>query len=84
MRIELTSAAQRQLKKIRRNVKLAKRLKQALKRIGSNPYVGRKLEGEYDTVYSFRVGEWRILYEVYKNELVVLVLEIADRKEAYK
>ena len=84
MRIELASAAQRQLKKIRRNVKLASRLKQALLRIGADPYVGKALEGEFEGICSIRVGEWRILYEIHKQELVVLVLEIVDRKDAYR
>jgi len=84
MRIELTSAARRELKKLRRNPKLAARLKQALLRIGADPYIGKELEGEFEGVHSFRVGEWRILYEIHTRELTVLVLEIADRKEAYR
>jgi len=84
MRIELTSAAQRQLKKLRRNLNLTLRLKQALMRIGTDAYIGKALDGEFTGIRAFRVGEFRILYEIHEHELVVLVLEIADRKEVYR
>jgi mRNA interferase RelE/StbE len=31
-----------------------------------------------------RVGDWRVVYEVRDNELHVLVIEIAHRREVYR
>ncbi len=42
-----------------------------------------KLAGE-DSVWRIRVGDFRILYEVYDDRLIVLVIRIAKRSEAYR
>jgi mRNA interferase RelE/StbE len=42
-----------------------------------------KLAGE-DRTWRVRVGDYRILYEVHDDRLIVLVIRIADRKEAYR
>jgi mRNA interferase RelE/StbE len=52
--------------------------------IASDPYKGKPLEGVYEGMRSWRVGDWRIIYRIYKQQLLVLIIEVADRKEAYK
>lgn len=42
-----------------------------------------KLAGE-DFAWRIRVGDYRILYEVHDDRLVVLVIRIAKRSEAYR
>jgi mRNA interferase RelE/StbE len=42
-----------------------------------------KLAGEVNT-YRIRVGDYRILYEIHDQVLIVVVLKVADRKEAYR
>jgi mRNA interferase RelE/StbE len=34
--------------------------------------------------YRFRVGDYRIIYEIHDAVLVVLILAIGDRKEIYR
>ncbi len=34
--------------------------------------------------YRLRVGDWRIIYEIRKDELIILVLKIAPRGEVYR
>jgi len=34
--------------------------------------------------YRFRVGDWRIIYEIRKDELIILVLKIAPRGEVLR
>lgn len=43
----------------------------------------KKLRG-YETLYRLRVGDWRLIYAIEDDELVVLVIEIAPRGEAYR
>ncbi len=43
----------------------------------------KKLRG-YENLYRLRVGDWRLIYAIEDDELVVLVIEIAPRGEAYR
>ena len=47
------------------------------------PRGARKLHAK-DEVWRVRVGNWRILYRVSDAELVVLVIRVADRRDAYR
>jgi len=43
----------------------------------------KKLSGE-DELYRIRVGDYRIVYQIRDNELVVLVVRVAHRREVYR
>ncbi len=43
----------------------------------------KKLEGR-DDAYRIKSGNYRIIYEINDGELLILVLEIGNRKEIYK
>ena len=42
----------------------------------------KKLKGSEHT-YRIRVGDYRVIYEIYDGRLIVFVLRIADRKDAH-
>lgn len=45
----------------------------------------KKLRGTgYDNLYRVRAGNWRISYAVESDELVILVIEVAPRGQAYR
>ncbi|MFA5773393.1 MAG: type II toxin-antitoxin system RelE/ParE family toxin [Candidatus Paceibacterota bacterium] len=48
------------------------------------PFSGKKLSGELPNQYSMRAWPFRIIYEIRKKELVILILRIHHRKDAYK
>ncbi len=52
--------------------------------LSRNPYIGKKMWGEYDGCYNYRVWPYRIIYEIHKKELVVLVIRIGHRQGIYK
>ena len=56
----------------------------SLKRIRIRPesFV-KKLVG-YDALYRLRVGNYRIIFEIKRNELVILVVTLGLRKNIYK
>lgn len=64
--------------------KIAGRIIQAMHDIERDPYKGKHLQGNLEGVYSWRVWPYRILYEIRKKELVILVLAIGDRKQIYQ
>jgi mRNA-degrading endonuclease RelE of RelBE toxin-antitoxin system len=42
----------------------------------------KKLKG-YENTYRIRVGSWRIIYKVIKNEKSIVIYDILPRKSAY-
>ncbi|MDR1144528.1 MAG: type II toxin-antitoxin system RelE/ParE family toxin [Verrucomicrobiales bacterium] len=81
--IRLEPAAERFLDKLR-DSKLLQRLGNAINALCANPRPPgcKKLRGRPG--YRVRVGDYRIIYEVRDAELVILVLEIGDRKDIYR
>ena len=47
------------------------------------PVGSEKLAGESDR-YRIRVGRYRIVYSIADDELLVLVVRVADRKDVYR
>lgn len=43
----------------------------------------KKLKG-YNDIYRLRVGDYRILYTVNNNELLIMVLDVGNRGQIYK
>ena len=58
-------------------------IKNALRNIKKNPYRAKKLKGEYDGLYSYRVGSYRIVYEIDKKKASVTIIDVEDRKDIY-
>jgi mRNA interferase RelE/StbE len=53
--------------------------------LDENPFPAgsRKLKGE-ERAYRIRVGDYRIIYDVLRDVLVVLVLSVGHRKDVYR
>lgn len=80
--IEFSHRAVRQLKSMPLAVQA--RLKLIISSLARNPRpAGVVTLAEPDKCYRLRKGDFRIIYAVYDNRLVVLVLSVADRKAAY-
>ena len=60
------------------------RIVQAIDRLGDNPLAGSPLKGDLRGLRRVRVGDYRVVYEVLDGELVVLVVPVAHRREAYR
>lgn len=45
---------------------------------------GKELTGNLKGVYRYRVGDYRLFAEIRNQELVILILEIAHRRDIYK
>lgn len=64
--------------------KSASQLEHGLSALSRDPYVGKSLKGELKGYWSLRVGQYRIIYTLRKEEIVVEVLRIHHRKEVYE
>ena len=52
-----------------------------------NPYFGpniKKLKGEFNDIYRYRIGDYRLFYNVSDETVIVFILDIESRKDAYK
>jgi mRNA interferase RelE/StbE len=66
---------------------LLARIDEAIRALAADPWPPgcKKLSGtRYDNLYRVRVGDWRISYAVEEDELIVLVLEVSTRGDAYR
>lgn len=83
-RVQLRPAAERCLRKIRDQALVA-RLVAALRLLANNPRPPgcEKLAGVED-LYRVRAGNYRIIYQVRDDVLLVLVVKIGHRREVYR
>jgi len=60
-------------------------VRQKLEQLAVDPYApnpnAKKLQNR--SGYRLRIGEWRVIYEIQNDELIILVLKIAQRGEVY-
>lgn len=83
-RIKITSRAQKNLKKLHPAVQ--KRITSAILSLEANRYPQqfKHLTGDAIAQFRLRVGDYRILYDVYDEDCVVLILHIGHRKDIYR
>ena len=62
---------------------IKERLRKAIIRLSVHPELGKRLTGILSDRWSYRVGDWRILYKFRKSELVILILTVGHRREVY-
>jgi mRNA interferase RelE/StbE len=48
----------------------------------TDPFIGKPLRGEWKGIYSLRIGDYRVLYQIKKNEVFLLV--VGHRKRVYR
>jgi len=81
--VEFTTAAARQLRKLPRPVR--DRLLDSMAALAEDPRPrgSRKLVGE-QTAWRIRVGDYRVIYDVFDDRLTVTVVRAAHRREVYE
>jgi mRNA-degrading endonuclease RelE of RelBE toxin-antitoxin system len=60
------------------------RIIKALERARVDPLRGKRLRGELEGLFSVRVGEMRVVYEVDPDEMAMVVHAIGPRGDVYK
>lgn len=62
------------------------RIRKRLDQLAKDPYAAHsnvtKLQNRPG--FRLRVGDWRVIYEIRENELVILVLKVGSRGEIYR
>jgi len=83
-RLEVSPAADRDLEKLKGRIRRQdfERLRDSVSGLAEEPRPQgvRKIKGE-ENAYRIRVGSYRVVYEVYDNDNLVLILQVARRSE---
>ncbi len=61
-----------------------RRIIRAIDGLAEHPLAGTALKGELRGLRRLRVGDYRVVYEVLADTLVVLAVRMAHRREAYR
>ena len=80
--IRIKRSAARELQSVKKETRV--RLVEAIDSLRENPLAGSPLKGGLRGLRRLRVGAYRIIYEVLDGELVVLVIRVAHRRDAYR
>lgn len=81
-RINIKARAEKQIDKL--SLRDSSRVMMAIYGLGMDPYIGKKLDGEFKGLWTLRVWPFRIIYEIQKGKLIVLVLKVGHRKDVYR
>lgn len=83
-RIEVAPAAEREIMKLRARIKINDfdRIRDAITNLTQEPRPQgvRKMKGA-EKAYRIRVGRYRVIYEVYDSDNLVLILLVTRRSE---
>lgn len=80
--IQIKASAQKALDKVAKAERL--RIVDAIDRLAENPEIGKLLQGELSGLRRIRVGDYRVVYVVERDALLVLVVRIGHRREIYR
>jgi len=83
-RVEISPAADRDLERLKTRIRMQEfeRLRNAVKSLAGEPHPHgvRKIQGT-EKAYRIRVGNYRVVYDVYDSDNLVLILQVARRSE---
>ena len=80
--IRIKESAAKELKRVAKPERT--RIVAAIDRLAESPHLGTALKGDMRGLRRIRIGDHRVLYEVRGDELIVLVVRIAHRGDAYR
>lgn len=80
--VSIKQSAVKALEKAAREDRL--RIIDAIDQLKTNPTAGGVLKGEFSGLRRIRVGNYRVVYEVQDQKLIVLVVRIGHRREVYR
>lgn len=82
-KIEIKKSAQEEIRKLPKGIR--KKVVNKIDKLALNPLPSdkEKIKG-LENAYRIRQGNYRIVYLVFKNSLLVSVVRVRDRKEVYR
>ncbi len=60
------------------------KIRRGLEEIRTNPHIGKPLKDLLQGLYSYRISQYRIVYEIVREEILIEIVDIAERKIIYR
>jgi mRNA interferase RelE/StbE len=83
-KVEITTSAAKEFKKLPNSIK--DKVKEMVGFLEQNPRSEflniKKMKGPAD-LYRVRIGDYRMVYEIKENKIVILIIKLGHRKEVY-
>jgi mRNA interferase RelE/StbE len=79
-KLEFTPRFERRFRRLNRQTQV--RILRELQVLTENPHAGKMLRGEWKSVYSLRIGEYRVLYLI--QEETVILATVGHRRRIYR
>ena len=79
---KIKDSAKKALSRIAKSDRI--RIVSAIDRLAQEPEIGKPLQGEHSGLRRIRVGDYRVVYQVDRDALLVLVVRIGHRREVYR
>ena len=80
--IVIAPRAKKCIDKLEQGVK--ERIGNALLLLAEDPFIGKALKADLEGLYSYRVGYYRIIYDIIRRSLIIQVLKVMHRREVYR
>jgi mRNA interferase RelE/StbE len=84
-KVLFSSEAEKSLVKLDKNI--IKRIFNSLEQLSTDPFNNpntKKMKGKEGIYYRLRVGNYRVIYEIKNNELIIFVVRLGPRGDIYK
>ena len=81
-RVTLDKNAEKSLKKLKKSEQ--SKILGKIKKLKENPNLGKRLSGNLFGLWKLRIDKYRIFYEIINNRLIIVILDIAHRKNVYE
>ena len=83
-KIQIKNSAQKEIRKLP-SKELRGKVVEIINKLYANPLPdeSKKIKGS-NNIYRIRQGTYRIVYQIYKNELLIMVIRVRHSKHAYR
>lgn len=82
-KVEYAKGVAKDLKRLPRDVKV-KALEIVELLLAKDPRAGKPLKGHYKGLWKYRLGDYRIIYSIESDRVVIFVLRLRHRKDVYE
>lgn len=81
-RVVFSPTAEKQLLALTKIVRI--RVAQAIAKLAFDPFLGKRLKAELKDYWSYRIGDYRVIYFVRQSAIQIEIIRVAHRREVYR